>query len=54
MEMLSLFNFLCLDLNIRSLDLSKFKESLLAISHSEVDFRSQFKIASMDFNLLLA
>ena len=43
MEMLSF----CLHLNIRSLDLSKFKESLLAISHSEVDFRSQFKIVSI-------
>ena len=54
MEMLSLFNILCFDLNKRSLDLSTFKESLLTFNQSEVDFRLQFKTVSMDFNLLLA
>ena len=52
--MLSLFKILCFDLNIRSLDLSTFKESLLAFNQSEIDFRSQFKTVLMDFNLLLA
>ena len=54
MEMLSLLNILCFDLHIRSLDLSTFKESLLAFNQSGVNFRLQFKTVSMDFNLLLA
>ena len=54
MEMLSLLNFLCFDLKIRSLDLSTFNESLLAFNQSDASFRSQFRTVSMDFNLLFA
>ena len=54
MEMLSLLNFLCSDLKIRSLDLSTFNESLLAFNQSDASLRSQFRTVSMDFNLLLA
>ena len=53
--MLFLFNILCFDLSIRSLNLSTFKESLLAFNKSEINFRSQFKLfKKMDFNLLLS
>ena len=41
MEILSLFNILCFDLKITNLDLSAFKESLLAFNKSDVNFRSQ-------------
>ena len=54
MEMILLLNILCFDLNIGSLDLSTFKECLLAFNQSEVNLRSQFKTVSMNLNLLPA